>query len=347
MLEQRTPSSMRNALESIPNKLYSIYQDNIDRMAKERPYQYNIARNVFYLMLRAFRPLRAFELQVCVALARDEDDINSDDAMTDIPYIIDCCANFVIVEEEQRIVSFAHHTVKKFMQGLKSIHDRNLDMDKISRRFPHLFVAKELTRDRQMLPSTTQEHLYFRSTYGSQVFSQFPAVETEATSVHPAEDLAVDRWLAAKDAGSTIRSRKIPSTTQDTFYRSERAYMALDDQEVTLERRITIIINLCFTSVLIFVTLWPSFRFIYFIICLLLIGFGWEPIKSSGFQHLDYATQFARIRVHILNWRDVFVDTVFQEQEFAGGDLTHFRWTCVSHFLFHPPKPRNKDLTGR
>ena len=162
---------MRKALTSLPSKLSSFYQDILNRIIQV-PDQYDVAQTVFGLILRSTRPPTVLEIQQCVAIEQGEDLLNPEDlsdpedALMDIDFILDCCDNLVVFDDQNETLRFAHSTVGEFLES-QSIR-RLSKSDLIDQAFPGLFLSS--TTFENELDQDPQDA---ESTFGSEIFSQF------------------------------------------------------------------------------------------------------------------------------------------------------------------------------
>ncbi|KAI9795220.1 MAG: hypothetical protein M1833_007302 [Piccolia ochrophora] len=120
-LKQLTVKKMREALNTLPKSLASIYDNTLDRILLQDEERVFIARTVLSLVLRATRPLSIVELQEGLAVVEGEQTI-SDDVLTEVSVIIESCCGFITMDESAT-VRLAHLSVHQFLHSRHSTLD--------------------------------------------------------------------------------------------------------------------------------------------------------------------------------------------------------------------------------
>ena len=97
----------------LPKDLPETYERAIARI--ESAGKAIIAQKIFRWVAAAKRPLTLEELREAIAIQPCQPSRNSEALENDINRLVPYCGNLIVLDEEDQVVQFAHHTVKQFL----------------------------------------------------------------------------------------------------------------------------------------------------------------------------------------------------------------------------------------
>ncbi|KAJ7581693.1 hypothetical protein C8J56DRAFT_250116 [Mycena floridula] len=106
LASQLNRKGLRTALALLPKKIMDSYDDAMSRIKAQGEAEYELARQIFYWLAYAKRPLSTKELQHAVAVSHDMTEMDFD-AIVDIDVLTGVCAGLIVIQEES--YSFSHH----------------------------------------------------------------------------------------------------------------------------------------------------------------------------------------------------------------------------------------------
>ena len=128
LCHQKCDADIRKALRTLPRDLTETYNRILIRIVKDRNEQ--IVSKIFRWVAAAKRPLHLDELQEAIAIEPKDPYLRKDRLVTNINNIISWCGGLTILQEEDSVVQFAHHSVREFLLSdhydmrTKSLHFR-------------------------------------------------------------------------------------------------------------------------------------------------------------------------------------------------------------------------------
>jgi len=117
LCEESTVDGIKNALRNLPKDLPATYQRALEKMHRKIGSDAQMAKKAFKWIICAKRPLFMDELKEALAVEPGDKGLNYEKMPSDNTRILRACANLVIFDRDDRIVSLAHHTVKDFLLG--------------------------------------------------------------------------------------------------------------------------------------------------------------------------------------------------------------------------------------
>lgn len=101
-------------INDLPSGLSETYERALRRINSENGTT-KWAQKIFRWVAAARQPLTLEELQEAIAIKPDQTCRNSAALINDINQLIPCCWNLIILDEEEKVVQFSHHTIKRFL----------------------------------------------------------------------------------------------------------------------------------------------------------------------------------------------------------------------------------------
>ncbi|KAJ6088339.1 hypothetical protein N7486_009600 [Penicillium sp. IBT 16267x] len=130
---QHCDDDIRKAILNLPRDLTETFNRALGRIHSAR--NKDIARKTFQWVAAAYRPLSLDELREAFSIEIGQKFSKPDRQPNEIYRITSWCENLVQVDEEQKLVQFAHHTVQQFLlqktpeSPLKEFHFNLEDAD--------------------------------------------------------------------------------------------------------------------------------------------------------------------------------------------------------------------------
>ncbi|KAJ7581712.1 hypothetical protein C8J56DRAFT_793374 [Mycena floridula] len=113
LASQLNRKGLRTALASLPHGIMDSYDDAMSRIKAQGEAEYELARQIFYWLAYAQRPLSTKELQHAVAVSHEMTEMDFD-AIVDIDVLTGVCAGLIVIQEES--YSFFHHDEVQIVQ---------------------------------------------------------------------------------------------------------------------------------------------------------------------------------------------------------------------------------------
>lgn len=113
MCRQKCDADIRNTLQTLPRDLTQTYNRILTRIVKERNDE--IVKKIFRWIAAAKRPLLLDELREAIAIEPGDPYLRKDRLVNNANNIISWCGSLAMLQEEDSVVQFAHHSVKQFL----------------------------------------------------------------------------------------------------------------------------------------------------------------------------------------------------------------------------------------
>ncbi|MCJ1239019.1 hypothetical protein MMC14_007012, partial [Varicellaria rhodocarpa] len=110
--DQTCDEDIRKTIEDLPKTIEEIYERATNKIF--RTGKLKIAKKVFHWVAAAKRPLLLDELREAIAIEPCQAFSRPERLINDINQLVPLCGNLVTIVEDERVVQFAHHSVKKF-----------------------------------------------------------------------------------------------------------------------------------------------------------------------------------------------------------------------------------------
>ncbi|KAI9766767.1 MAG: hypothetical protein M1839_004771 [Geoglossum umbratile] len=115
------------------SQLIGEIQDALIKGAQEISWTAESARKIFRWVAAAKRPLSLEELREAIAIQPCQPSLNSEALENDVNRLVPYCGNLIVFDEEDKVVQFAHHTVKQFLLA----ESRTPSLDSFHFQLPH------------------------------------------------------------------------------------------------------------------------------------------------------------------------------------------------------------------
>ncbi|KAH8592594.1 hypothetical protein B0O99DRAFT_743497 [Bisporella sp. PMI_857] len=113
LCHQKCDADIRKCLTSLPKDLPGTYEHVLSRIIKDGNAE--IVDKIFCWIAAAKRPLLLEELREALAIESGDAYLQWDRRVNNADRIILWCASLVVLDEEDLVVQFAHHSVKQFL----------------------------------------------------------------------------------------------------------------------------------------------------------------------------------------------------------------------------------------
>ncbi|RPA76766.1 hypothetical protein BJ508DRAFT_181265 [Ascobolus immersus RN42] len=107
---------LRAALDTLPQKLYSVYDDTVRRIRAQDENDRRLAMSVLGHISFFMVPLTIGMLQSALAMAPGETDID-EESLIDAGILVDVCCGLTTVDSESNIVRLVHQTVQEYFEA--------------------------------------------------------------------------------------------------------------------------------------------------------------------------------------------------------------------------------------
>ena len=130
---QTTDDDIRRVVPSLPKDLPETYERALSRVVKNR--KANLAIKMFGWVAAAKRPLSLTELREAIGVEQCQPFSKPGQLVNDIDQMVPWCGNMLVLDEEQCLVQYAHHSVKEYLlidapdSTIKEFHFRHQDAD--------------------------------------------------------------------------------------------------------------------------------------------------------------------------------------------------------------------------
>ncbi|KAI9785686.1 MAG: hypothetical protein M1839_008703 [Geoglossum umbratile] len=128
---QGCDEDIRKVIGDLPKDLPEIYERALARINSS--WTAESARKIFRWVAAAKRPLSLEELREAIAIQPCQPSLSSEALENDINRLVPYCGNLIIFDEEDKVVQFAHHTVKQFLLA----ESRTPSLDSFHFQLPH------------------------------------------------------------------------------------------------------------------------------------------------------------------------------------------------------------------
>ena len=110
---QDTDEAIRKIIRSLPKDLPATYQRALERVVRNR--KADVARKMFRWVAAAKRPLSLMEIREAIAVEPCQPFSRQDKLVNDVHQLVPWCGNLLVLDEEEGLVQFAHHSVKDYL----------------------------------------------------------------------------------------------------------------------------------------------------------------------------------------------------------------------------------------
>ena len=110
---QDTDEAIRRIIRSLPKDLPATYQRALERVVRNR--KADVARKMFRWVAAAKRPLSLMEIREAIAVEPCQPFSQQDKLVNDVDQLVPWCGNLLVLDEEEGLVQFAHHSVKDYL----------------------------------------------------------------------------------------------------------------------------------------------------------------------------------------------------------------------------------------
>ncbi|KAI9881273.1 MAG: hypothetical protein M1830_005559 [Pleopsidium flavum] len=109
---------IRKAIKNLAKDLPETYERSLNRIVNAG--KVNVAQKVFRWVAAVQRPLSLEELREAIAVEPCQPFSKPERLVNDMNRLISWCGNLIILDEEEQVVQFAHHTVQQFFLSSSS-----------------------------------------------------------------------------------------------------------------------------------------------------------------------------------------------------------------------------------
>ncbi len=110
---QHSDEAIRRTIGSLPRDLPATYQRALERVV--RNHKAEVARKMFRWVAAVKRPLSLMEIREAIAVEPCQPFSQEDKLVNDVCQLIPWCGNLLVLDEEEGLVQFAHHSVKDYL----------------------------------------------------------------------------------------------------------------------------------------------------------------------------------------------------------------------------------------
>lgn len=110
---QHSDDAIRRVIASLPRDLPATYQRALERVV--RNHKAEVARKMFRWVAAAKRPLSLMEIREAIAVEPCQPFSQQDKLVNDVYQLVPWCGNLLVLDEEEGLVQFAHHSVKDYL----------------------------------------------------------------------------------------------------------------------------------------------------------------------------------------------------------------------------------------
>ncbi|KAL2005313.1 hypothetical protein VTN00DRAFT_2523 [Thermoascus crustaceus] len=110
---RKRDADIRRVIKDLPKDLPETYKRILQRI--ENAGTSLIAKRVFQWASAAKRPLSVEEMREAIAVELCQLFRDPDLVLNDLDQLSLCCGNLITIDEGERVVQFAHHTVRQFL----------------------------------------------------------------------------------------------------------------------------------------------------------------------------------------------------------------------------------------
>ncbi|KAI9770983.1 MAG: hypothetical protein M1840_002687 [Geoglossum simile] len=128
---QGCDEDIRKVIGDLPKDLLETYERALLRI--NRAGTAKSAQKIFRWVAAAKRPLSLEELREAIAIQPCQPSLNSEALENNINRLVPYCGNLILLDEEDQVVQFAHHTVKRFLLA----ESRTPSLDGFHFQLPH------------------------------------------------------------------------------------------------------------------------------------------------------------------------------------------------------------------
>ena len=110
---QHSDDAIRRTIGCLPRDLPATYQRALERVVMN--HKAEVARKMFRWVAAAKRPLSLMEIREAIAVEPCQPFSHHDKLVNDVYQLIPWCGNLLVLDEEECLVQFAHHSVKDYL----------------------------------------------------------------------------------------------------------------------------------------------------------------------------------------------------------------------------------------
>ncbi|KAF3917571.1 Inversin [Arthrobotrys entomopaga] len=116
VLDERTKTKRRLALEKLPTELYSAFDNTIERIRQQSQSYSTLATDILMWAHLAFRPLYINELLNALAIKSGDKDLDIDNLPSQQSWL-ECCLGLVVIDEENFTVRLVHFSLQEYLHS--------------------------------------------------------------------------------------------------------------------------------------------------------------------------------------------------------------------------------------
>lgn len=158
---QKCDEDIRTVIGDLPSGLTETYERALHKISKEKGTA-KWAQKIFRWAAAARQPLTLQELREAIAIKPGQTSRNPAALANDINQLLPCCRDLVILDEEEKVVQFAHHTIKKFLLNcsrVSSLQNFHFELSRANHEIGEICVTylnfKDLKQQVAKRPSST------------------------------------------------------------------------------------------------------------------------------------------------------------------------------------------------
>lgn len=130
LVKKTTRRKIKNALETLPEGLDSIYEELMNRVKLQNPHDHaELAMRVLGWICYTSRPLTVVEMQNALAVEPDDTCLD-DDGIPNRDLLVSVCAGIVMINDNSDTISFVYYTAQEYFQrsGQRLLNHANRDI---------------------------------------------------------------------------------------------------------------------------------------------------------------------------------------------------------------------------
>ncbi|KAI0885923.1 uncharacterized protein GGS22DRAFT_188212 [Annulohypoxylon maeteangense] len=142
LINKTTRRKIKNALETLPEGLDSIYEELMVRIELQNPRDHaDLAIKVLGWIFYAARPLTVIEVQHALAIEQGDNYLDQD-GIPSRDLLVSVCAGLVIINKNSNTISLVHYTTQEYFQrgGKRLLHDANKEIASACLTYLHFDV---------------------------------------------------------------------------------------------------------------------------------------------------------------------------------------------------------------
>jgi hypothetical protein len=149
LMHKTTRRKIKNALETLPEGLDSIYEELMIRIKLQNPKDHaELAVKALGWIFYTVRPLTVTEIQHALAIEQGDPDLDQD-GIPNRDLLISVCAGMVTINDNSDTISLVHYTTQEYFQrsGKHLLNDANRDITIVCLTYFHFDAFSSLPAD--------------------------------------------------------------------------------------------------------------------------------------------------------------------------------------------------------